>query len=122
LSDSGSKLMHDCIFCKIINGEIPSRVVYEDEHIFAFDDINPQAPVHTLIIPKDHYASLQDIPEDKLDFISYLFSKIREIAQKKGLAESGFRIVLNTGRDSGQDVFHIHFHLLGGRRMTWPPG
>jgi len=114
--------MHDCIFCKIINGEIPSRVVYEDEHIFAFDDINPQAPVHTLIIPKDHYASLQDIPEDKLDFISYLFSKIREIAQKKGLAESGFRIVLNTGRDSGQDVFHIHFHLLGGRRMTWPPG
>jgi len=121
-NDSGSEHMSDCIFCKIIHGEIPSQVVYEDERIFAFDDINPQAPVHTLIIPKAHYASLQDIPEDKLDFISHLFSKIREIAQKKGLAENGFRIVLNTGRDSGQDVFHIHFHLLGGRRMAWPPG
>lgn len=121
-NDSGSRSMSDCIFCKIIKGEIPSQIVYEDDLIFAFDDINPQAPVHTLIIPKDHYASLKDIPEDKMGFVSHLMTKAREIAEKKGILESGFRIVLNTGRDSGQDVFHIHFHLLGGRRMTWPPG
>jgi histidine triad (HIT) family protein len=114
--------MSDCIFCKIIKGEIPSKVVYEDDLIFAFDDINPQAPVHTLIIPKDHFASLKDIPEDKMGFISHVFSKAREIAELKGISDSGYRIVLNTGRDSGQEVFHIHFHLLGGRRMLWPPG
>jgi histidine triad (HIT) family protein len=114
--------MSDCLFCKIIDGEIPSKVVYEDEIIYAFDDINPQAPVHTLIIPKDHFASLQDIPEDKMGFLGHLMSKAREIAEIKGIADSGYRIVLNTGRNSGQEVFHIHFHLLGGRRMTWPPG
>ena len=121
-NDSGSKLMNDCIFCKIIKGEIPSKVVYEDDLIFAFDDINPQAPVHTLIIPKDHFASLKDIPEDKMEFAGHVFSKAREIAETKGISDSGYRIVLNTGRDSGQEVFHIHFHLLGGRRMLWPPG
>ncbi len=114
--------MSDCIFCKIIKGEIPCQAVYEDDLIFAFDDINPQAPVHTLIIPKQHYVSLKDIPEEKMGFISHLMSTARDIAEKKGISESGFRIVLNTGRDSGQDVFHIHFHLLGGRRMSWPPG
>jgi histidine triad (HIT) family protein len=114
--------MSDCIFCRIIKGEIPSRTVIEDEDLLAFEDINPQAPTHILIIPKQHYASLLEIPVENKDLLGKIFIKAREIAQQRGLDESGFRIVLNTGKDSGQDVFHIHFHVLGGRRMTWPPG
>jgi len=114
--------MDDCIFCKIINKEIPASIVYEDERIIAFDDINPQAPVHVLLIPKEHYASLNEIPEDKKDVLSHLLLKAREIAREKEIGERGYRIVLNTARESGQDVLHIHFHLLGGRQMSWPPG
>jgi histidine triad (HIT) family protein len=114
--------MSDCIFCRIIRGEIPSKKVYEDDLIFAFEDINPQAPTHILIIPKEHYASLLEVPEDLNDLLGHILSIAREIARERGLDQSGFRIVLNTGRDSGQEVFHIHFHLFGGRRMTWPPG
>ncbi len=114
--------MEDCIFCKIINKEIPASVVYEDERMIAFDDINPQAPVHVLLIPKKHYPSLNEIPEDKKDMLSHLLLKAREIAREKEIGERGYRIVLNTARESGQDVLHIHFHLLGGRQMSWPPG
>jgi histidine triad (HIT) family protein len=114
--------MDDCIFCKIINKEIPASIVYEDERIIAFDDINPQAPVHVLLIPKEHYPSLNEIPEDKKDVLSHLLLKAREIAREKEIGERGYRIVLNTARESGQDVLHIHFHLLGGRQMSWPPG
>ncbi|MFC2158606.1 histidine triad nucleotide-binding protein [Acidobacteriota bacterium] len=114
--------MEDCIFCKIIKGEIPTQTVYEDENIFAFDDINPQAPVHTLVIPKEHFISLNEIPEDKSDLLGHILVKSRQIAEEKGIGETGYRIVLNTARDSGQEVFHIHFHILGGRKMTWPPG
>ena len=114
--------MEDCLFCKIIRGEIPAQPVYEDDLIFAFDDINPQAPVHTLVIPKEHYSSLNEVPEDKGSLLGHILQKCREIAAMKGIGESGYRIVLNTARDSGQEVFHIHFHILGGRRMTWPPG
>lgn len=114
--------MSDCIFCRIIQGEIPSNNVYEDDLIFAFEDINPQAPTHILIIPKVHYASLLELPEHESDLLGHILNKIREIARERGLDKTGFRIVLNTGRDSGQEVFHIHFHLFGGRRMTWPPG
>ncbi len=114
--------MEDCIFCKIINKEIPASVVYEDERMIAFDDINPQAPVHVLLIPKEHYPSLNEIPEDKKDMLSHLLLKAREIAREKEIGERGYRIVLNTARESGQDVLHIHFHLLGGRQMNWPPG
>ena len=114
--------MDECIFCKIANKEIPAKVVYEDDRILAFDDINPQAPVHVLLIPKEHYTSLNDIPEEKKDLLGHLLLNARQVAQEKGVKESGYRIVLNTARDSGQDVFHIHFHVLGGRRMTWPPG
>ena len=114
--------MEECLFCKIVNGEIPAQSVYEDETIFAFYDINPQAPIHILIIPRDHFASLDDIPENKRAVLSQLLIKAREIAQQKGLKTNGYRIVLNTGKDAGQAVFHIHFHLLGGRRMAWPPG
>jgi histidine triad (HIT) family protein len=114
--------MDECIFCKIINKEIPAKIVYEDDRILAFDDINPQAPVHVLLIPKEHFDSLNDIPEEKKDVLGHILSKARQVALEKGVKESGYRIVLNTARDSGQDVFHIHFHVLGGRRMTWPPG
>ncbi len=114
--------MPGCIFCRIIKGEIPSRTVYEDDDILAFEDINPQAPTHILIIPKQHFASLLEIPDEKENLLGKILIKGRDIAQKRGLDDSGFRIVLNTGKDSGQDVFHIHFHVLGGRRMTWPPG
>ncbi|MFW6132077.1 MAG: histidine triad nucleotide-binding protein [Candidatus Aminicenantaceae bacterium] len=114
--------MENCIFCKIINKEIPSKIIYEDEKILAFEDINPQAPIHILIIPKEHYASLNEIPENKTEIIGAIFSKARDIAEQKGITQKGYRIVLNTGKDSGQDVFHIHFHLLAGRKMNWPPG
>jgi histidine triad (HIT) family protein len=114
--------MDECIFCKIVNKEIPAKVVFEDDWILAFDDINPQAPIHVLLIPKEHFASLNDIPEEKKDLIAHILFKARQVALEKGIKESGYRIVLNTARDSGQDVFHIHFHVLGGRHMTWPPG
>ncbi len=115
--------MEDCIFCEIVNKDIPTELVFEDEQIVAFNDINPQAPIHILIIPKEHFASLKEIPEEKKDVLSHILLKARYIAQNSGMNEKGgYRIVLNTGRESGQEVFHIHFHLLGGRRMTWPPG
>ena len=114
--------MDDCIFCRIAAKEIPARIVYEDDEILAFDDIHPKAPVHVLIIPKEHFASLNELPEDREGLLGQVLVKARAIAAAKGIGESGYRIVLNTARDSGQDVFHIHFHLLGGRRMTWPPG
>ncbi len=114
--------MEDCIFCKIINKEIPASMVFEDEKMIAFNDMNPQAPIHILLIPREHFASLNDIPEEKKNILSHLMLKARQIAQEKGIAEKGYRIVLNTAKDSGQEVFHIHLHLLGGRRMHWPPG
>ena len=113
--------MHSCIFCKIKNKEIPSKIVFEDERIVAFNDANPQAPVH-ILLPKEHFTSLNDIPEEKKDVLSHLLIKARQIAQQEGISKNGYRIVLNTERDAGQEVFHIHFHLLGGRGMTWPPG
>jgi histidine triad (HIT) family protein len=114
--------MEDCIFCKIVNKDIPAELIFEDAQIVAFNDINPQAPIHILIIPKEHFASLNDIPDEKKELLSHILLRARQIAQNIGIKEKGYRIVLNTARDSGQEVFHIHFHLLGGRRMTWPPG
>jgi histidine triad (HIT) family protein len=118
----GEDLMDDCLFCKIAAGKIPAQVVYEDERILAFDDIRPQAPIHTLIIPKAHYASLNEFPEGEASLLGHVLFKAREIARAKGIGETGYRVVLNTARDAGQEVFHIHFHVLGGRRLTWPPG
>ncbi len=114
--------MTDCLFCKIVAGEIPAKMVYEDDTILAFEDIGPQAPTHILIIPKQHFASLKDVPGTEKDLLGQILLKAKEIAREKGLEDSGYRVVLNTGRDAGQAVFHIHFHLLGGRRMSWPPG
>jgi histidine triad (HIT) family protein len=114
--------MSDCIFCKIVRKEIPSRVVYEDDRVLAFEDINPKAPVHVLIIPKEHFASLAEAPSGRQELLGHIQFVARDIARDKGVADTGYRLVLNTGRDSGQEVLHIHYHLFGGRRLAWPPG
>jgi len=114
--------MDNCLFCRIVNKEIQAKIVYEDGKMLAFEDIRPQAPVHLLLIPKPHFASLNEAPEGAETLLGELLFRAREIAHERGIGASGYRIVLNTARDSGQEVFHIHFHLLGGRRMEWPPG
>ena len=114
--------MEECIFCKIVNKVIPASIVYEDDQILAFNDINPQAPIHILLIPKAHFASLNEVPEEKKGLLNEILLKARQVAAEQGIAQDGYRIVLNTQKDSGQEVFHIHFHLFGGRRMNWPPG
>lgn len=114
--------MTDCLFCKIANKEIPSSVVYEDEKILAFKDINPEAPVHILIIPKVHIDSAQDISESNSNIISHIFEIIPKLAKDLGVDEKGFRVVTNIGEHGGQTVKHLHFHLLGGRNLNWPPG
>ncbi len=114
--------MDDCLFCKIIAGKIPSEKVAETDTLYAFNDINPQAPVHVLIVPKKHIASnLELIDEDK-ETIGEIHLLANKIAEERGVEKTGFRIVTNSGRDGGQMVFHIHFHLFGGRPMNWPPG
>ncbi|HET9575576.1 MAG TPA: histidine triad nucleotide-binding protein [Nitrospira sp.] len=114
--------MNDCLFCKIIEKKIPAKIVHEDDQALAFDDINPQAPVHTLIIPKKHVVAVQDCSSQDHGLLAHLLLTCTKVAKQKGLTESGYRIVANTGRDSGQTVFHLHLHVLGGRRMAWPPG
>jgi len=114
--------MADCLFCKIVAGEIPSKNVYEDENLLAFEDINPASPVHVLIIPKEHLTSIQDIEERHKDLIGEIHLVANRIARERGLAEKGYRIVNNCKDDGGQTVGHLHFHLLGGRPFTWPPG
>ena len=114
--------METCIFCRIIEGKVPANKVYEDEHTLAFNDINPQAPVHILVIPREHYAGVHEIPEDRGDIISQLFSTVTKVVTQEGLLEAGYRLVINFGRSSGQEVPHIHIHILAGRSMQWPPG
>lgn len=114
--------MHDCLFCRIIEKKIPARIIHEDEDVLAFEDINPQAPVHILVIPRKHVATSLDIlPEDHA-LVGKLFQTAAAIAREKGIAERGFRLVMNTNAEAGQTVYHIHLHLLGGRPMHWPPG
>ena len=113
--------MNDCLFCKIIKGEIPSSKVYEDELVYAFNDIAPAAPVHILIIPKEHITSAADINADNSKYVSHIFEVAAKIAEEKGLSD-GFRVVTNCGDSAGQTVKHLHFHLLAGRDFTWPPG
>jgi histidine triad (HIT) family protein len=114
--------MDNCLFCRIARKEIPAKVVYEDAKFLAFEDIKPQAPVHVLLIPKAHVPSLNEAAEGSEAMLGEALLRAREIARDRGIGSSGYRIVLNTARDSGQEVFHIHFHVLGGRRMSWPPG
>lgn len=112
----------DCLFCKIINGEIPSNKVYEDEKIYAFHDISPASPVHVLLIPKTHIPSANALTEENAAVVGHIFAAAAKIAAQLGIAESGYRIVNNCGEDGGQTVPHLHFHLLGGRSLQWPPG
>ncbi len=114
--------MQDCIFCKIANGEIPSNLVYEDELVAAFNDMSPQAPVHILIVPKAHIPSALELDDTNKNIIGHIFTVAGKIARDQGFAEDGFRLVNNCGRDGGQTVGHIHFHLLAGRYLEWPPG
>ena len=111
----------DCIFCKIANGEIPAEKVYEDERVVAFNDLSPQAPVHVLIIPKEHIASCDEVTEENCGVVGHIFAVASKIAKEKGLS-NGYRIVNNCGEDGGQTVHHLHFHLMGGSEFTWPAG
>ncbi len=114
--------MSQCIFCKIVAGEIPSAKVYEDDQVLAFKDIEAQAPVHILVIPKKHIGSILEVKQEDAQLMTHILEVIQKIAVENGLAQSGFRIAVNTGRDGGQTVPHLHFHILGGRAMAWPPG
>ncbi len=111
-----------CLFCRIAEKEIPSDIIYEDETMLAFRDIDPQAPTHFLVIPKEHIETLNDLTPEKSSLIGDMVNRARELAGKEGIAESGYRMVMNCNRDGGQTVFHIHLHLLGGRNLGWPPG
>ena len=114
--------MTDCLFCKIVKREIPAKILYEDDRLLAFEDINPQAPLHALIIPKIHVATLNDLSPQHDQLVGEMTRRAAAIAKDRGYAERGFRTVFNTNRESGQTVFHIHLHVLGGRAFHWPPG
>jgi histidine triad (HIT) family protein len=114
--------MAQCLFCQIISREINATIVYEDERVVAFNDINPQGPTHVLIVPRRHIATLNDLSEDDDQMVGELVRRAALLAKSKGFSASGYRLVFNTNRDAGQTVFHIHLHLIGGRSMHWPPG
>ncbi len=115
---------HDpnCIFCKIIEKKVSSRIVFEDDSVVAFEDVNPQAPVHTLVVPKKHITDIHSMSEADRELVGHLFFTARKIAEDKGLDAKGYRMVINNGRGAGQTVFHLHLHILSGRRFSWPPG
>ena len=112
----------DCLFCKISKGEIPSTKVYEDNLVYAFLDIEPQAPVHIIIIPKEHIASANELNDDSAGVVGHIFAVAAKIAKEQGFAQDGYRIVNNCGKNGGQTVGHLHFHVLAGRNLGWPPG
>jgi histidine triad (HIT) family protein len=112
----------ECIFCRIVAGEVPARVVRQDEQTLAFRDINPQAPTHVLVIPKRHIRAVNDLEPADAELVGRLFLAAKEVAQQEGIASSGYRLVMNNGPDAGQSVDHIHLHVLGGRHLAWPPG
>lgn len=111
-----------CLFCKIVAGEIPSTKVYEDDSVYAFLDIEPQAPTHIIIVPKQHIASANELTDDNAEVVGHIFAVAAKLAQEQGFAENGWRIVNNCGKDGGQTVGHLHFHVLAGRNLGWPPG
>ncbi|MFB1480306.1 histidine triad nucleotide-binding protein [Corallococcus sp. RDP092CA] len=112
----------DCLFCKIRDGLIPAKVVYQDDDCLAFEDINPQAPTHVLFIPRKHIATMNDIAAEDRALVGSLYRAAAKVASERGHANKGYRVVMNTQRDAGQTVFHIHLHLLAGRQLHWPPG
>lgn len=109
--------MEDCLFCKISKGEVPSTKVYEDEDVYAFNDINPVAPIHILVIPKKHIASLKDMTKEDEALVGKIFGVINKIAEEKGFKESGYRVITNCGKEAGQEVMHLHFHILAGTKL-----
>jgi histidine triad (HIT) family protein len=115
-------MSENCLFCKILKKEIPSKAVYEDNKVYAFEDISPQAPVHVLVIPKKHIKSINEVTKADSETITAMFEAVKKIAKDKGVAETGYRAVFNVNRDAGMAVDHLHLHMLGGRAMTWPPG
>jgi len=114
--------MNECLFCKIVNGDVDSDIIYETDSVLAFNDINPQAPHHILIIPKKHIPTLNDLKNEHRNLVGEIFLAASKLASDLGISKSGYRTVMNCNADAGQAVFHIHLHLLGGRQMTWPPG
>ena len=114
--------MDDCIFCKIVKGEIPCDKVYEDDKVLAFNDVNPEAPIHILVIPKEHIESIMDLKDSDSHLLYNIMEVINHVSKEKGIDSKGFRIVNNIGKDGGQTVSHMHFHVLGGRALQWPPG
>lgn len=114
--------MTDCIFCKIARHEVPSRIVFENERLLAFHDLFPAAPTHILLIPKTHYTTLNDVPASEDAVLGELMTTAAQIARDNGFADDGYRVVMNCNSDGGQSVYHIHLHLLAGRKLTWPPG
>lgn len=112
----------DCIFCKIVSKEIPAKVVFENDRVVAFHDVTPRAPIHVLIIPKEHIASVDELSEKSAPLLGEMTLSAQKLARDLGLQPSGYRIVMNTGKNAGQSVFHLHMHVLGGRPMDWPPG
>lgn len=114
--------MADCVFCRVARGEIPARIAYKDDEVVAFHDINPQAPVHVVVIPVEHIAGIGEAAEGHKALVGKIMLVAAEIARQEGVEESGYRLVVNQGPEAGQSVDHLHVHLLGGRRMTWPPG
>ena len=114
--------MNDCVFCKMVAGEIKPDIVYEDDDVLAFRDGNPQAPIHVLVIPKTHIATLDELQPGQAPLLGKMYLAAQQVARKDGIAERGYRTVINCNREAGQSVFHIHLHVLGGRAMHWPPG
>lgn len=114
--------MNECIFCKIAKEEIKPKIVYKDLEVIAFEDINPQAPIHIVIIPHRHIGRISDISENEINLVGRLFLIARKLAEEKDIESSGYRLVINCNKDAGQEIFHLHLHLLGGRKFSWPPG
>ena len=114
--------MSDCLFCKILDGEIPCDRVYENEHVIAFRDLNPQAPTHVLVIPRKHISTVNDLTADDKNIVGEMVLAAQQVAKQEDIDESGYRLVMNCNEGAGQTVFHIHLHILGGRTMNWPPG
>ncbi len=112
----------NCIFCKIIARKVPSKIVYEDNLVMAFEDVNPQAPVHTLVVPKKHIPEIHSMTESDRELVGHLFFAAKKFAEDRGLDAKGYRMVINNGAGAGQTVFHVHLHILSGRRFSWPPG
>ena len=113
---------NECLFCKIVGGDVPANIVYEDDKVLAFRDINPRAPIHVLVIPKEHLDSLTSGADENRELMGHIMLTAKEIARDEGLSHSGYRTVINVGADGGQTVNHLHLHLLGGRALRWPPG